>query len=248
MNQLILVRHGESLWNKENRFTGWMDVDLSEKGRVEAQQAGKTLKDEGFTFDLCYCSVLKRALRTLWLAQEEMDRLWLPVIKSWRLNERHYGALTGLNKAETAARHGEAQVKIWRRSYDTPPPPMPKDDSRHPIHDSKYKTVNPAELPSGESLKDTVARVLPLWNSEIAPRVQKGEKILMSAHGNSIRALVQHFEKLTPEQIMEVNIPTGIPLLYEFSSDMTIIKKQYLGDPEVVKAAEQSVAHQGKAK
>lgn len=246
--QLILVRHGESLWNKENRFTGWMDVDLSDKGRVEAQQAGKTLKAEGFEFDVCYCSVLRRALRTLWIAQEEMDRLWLPVIKSWRLNERHYGALTGLNKAETAARHGEEQVKIWRRSYDTPPPPMPKDDPLHPTRDAKYKKVNPSELPSGESLKDTVARVLPLWNSEIAPRVSKGEKILISAHGNSIRALVQHLEKLTPAEIMEVNIPTGIPLLYELSSDLKVVKKQYLGDPEVVKAAQESVAHQGKAK
>lgn len=248
MNQLILVRHGESLWNKENRFTGWMDVDLSDKGRVEAQQAGKTLKAEGFEFDVCYCSVLKRALRTLWIAQEEMDRLWLPVIKSWRLNERHYGALTGLNKAETAARHGEEQVKIWRRSYDTPPPPMSKDDPGHPVRDTKYKKINPAELPSAESLKDTVARVLPLWNSEISGRISKGEKILISAHGNSIRALVQHLEKLTPAEIMEVNIPTGIPLLYELSSDMKVIRKQYLGDPEVVKAAQESVAHQGKAK
>lgn len=248
MHQLLLVRHGESLWNKENRFTGWQDVDLSDQGRNEAVRAGQTLKQEGFTFDVCYCSVLKRALRTLWIIQDEMDLLWLPTLKSWRLNERHYGALTGLNKAETAARHGEEQVKIWRRSYDTPPPPLSTDDPRHPIHDPKYRGVNPKDLPSGESLKLTVARVLPLWNSEIGPRIQKGEKILIVAHGNSIRALVQHLEQLTPDQIMEVNIPTGIPLLYELDDQLKVKNKRYLGDPETVRKAQESVAHQGKAK
>lgn len=248
MYQLLLVRHGESLWNKENRFTGWQDVDLSDLGRSEAQRAGQTLKKEGFTFDLCYCSVLKRALRTLWIIQDEMDLLWLPTVKSWRLNERHYGALTGLNKAETAARHGEEQVKIWRRSYDTPPPPLSVDDPRHPSHDPKYKNVNPKDLPSGESLKLTVDRVLPLWNEDIAPRIKKGEKILISAHGNSIRALVQHLEQMSPAEIMEVNIPTGIPLLYELDANLKVKAKRYLGDPELVKAAQESVAHQGKAK
>ena len=248
VHTLVLIRHGESEWNKENRFTGWQDVDLSEKGRAEARVAGSTLKKAGFEFDLAYTSVLKRAIRTLWLGLDEMDRLWLPVERSWRLNERHYGGLTGLDKAETAARHGEEQVKIWRRSYDTPPPLMDIDDPRHPSHDLRYKSVEPELLPRGESLKDTVARFLPLWNQELAPRIKKGQKLLIVAHGNSLRALIQHLEKMTPEQIMEVNVPTGIPLLYELDQDLQVISKKYLGDEEQIKAAIDHVAHQGKKK
>lgn len=248
MYKLVLIRHGESLWNQENRFTGWQDVDLSEKGRAEAKEAGLTLKKEGFEFDVTYCSVLKRAIRTLWIALEEMDRLWLPVKKDWRLNERHYGGLTGLDKSETAARHGEEQVKIWRRSYDTPPPMMPKDDARHPVHDPRYKSVNPQALPGGESLKDTVARFLPLWTEELAPQILSGQRVLIAAHGNSLRALIQHLEKLTPEQIMEVNVPTGIPLLYDLDAKLNVISKRYLGDAAVVQAAIDKVAGQGKKK
>ncbi|GIL16976.1 MAG: 2,3-bisphosphoglycerate-dependent phosphoglycerate mutase [Oligoflexia bacterium] len=248
MYKLVLVRHGESLWNKENRFTGWQDIDLSEKGRAEAQLAGQTLKKLGFEFDEAYTSVLKRAIRTLWIIQEEMDLMWLPVKKDWRLNERHYGGLTGLDKAETAARHGEDQVKIWRRSYDTPPPKMEKNDPRHPTHDKRYANVNPDQLPSGESLKDTVARFLPLWNSEIAPKIKNGTKILIAAHGNSLRALIQHLEKMSPDQIMEVNMPTGIPMLYELDANLNVIKKEFLGDEETVRAAIASVAAQGKVK
>ncbi len=252
MHKLVLIRHGESLWNMENRFTGWQDVDLSEKGRAEALVAGKTLRElrekTGHDFDLAYSSVLKRAIRTLWIGLDEMDRLWLPVKRDWRLNERHYGALTGLDKAETAARHGEEQVKIWRRSYDTPPPAMDVKDPRHPSFDLRYKGVDAKLLPAGESLKDTVARFLPLWNEELAPAVKSGKKILIAAHGNSLRALIQHLEKMTPEQIMEVNVPTGIPLMYELAANLQVIKKEYLGDPAVVKAAMDHVAGQGKAK
>jgi len=247
MRQIVFVRHGESTWNKENRFTGWQDVDLSEKGRAEASEAGKLLKKEGFRFDLAYCSVLRRALITLWHIQDEMDLLWIPVEKSWRLNERHYGALTGLDKSETAARHGEAQVKIWRRSYDTPPPPLALDDPRHPQFDAKYQNVAKGVLPVGESLKDTVARVLPLWQHEILPHVSAGRKLLIAAHGNSLRALIQHIEKLTPEQIMEVNVPTGIPLVYTLDEQNNFISKRYLGDQAAVEAAVAGVANQGKA-
>ena len=252
MYKLILIRHGESLWNKENRFTGWHDVDLSEKGRAEAQFAGETLKklreETGHDFDLTYSSVLKRAMRTLWIALDAMDRLWLPVKRDWRLNERHYGALTGLDKSETAARHGEDQVKIWRRSYDTPPPLLDFEDPRHPRFDLRYKAVDPKRLPAGESLKDTVARFLPLWNEELAPAILSGKNLLIAAHGNSIRALVQHLEKLTPAQIMEINIPTGIPLMYELDKSLNVISKKYLGDPAVVQAAIDHVAGQGKKK
>lgn len=252
MHKLILIRHGESLWNMENRFTGWHDVDLSEKGRAEALSAGQTLKklreETGHDFDLAYSSVLKRAMRTLWMALDEMDRLWLPTKRDWRLNERHYGALTGLNKSETAARHGEEQVKIWRRSYDTPPPPMEESDPRHPKHDLRYKNVDPKMLPKCESLKDTVARFLPLWNQELAPAIKSGKKILIAAHGNSIRALMQHLENMTPEQIMEVNMPTGIPLMYTLDKDLKVIGKEFLGDEAVVKAAMEQVANQGKKK
>lgn len=252
MHKLILIRHGESLWNQENRFTGWQDVDLSEKGRAEARRAGQTLKQltekTGHEFDVAYSSVLKRAIRTLWIVLDEMDRLWLPVKKDWRLNERHYGALTGLDKAETAARHGEEQVKIWRRSYDTPPPPMDANDPRHPKFDLRYSNVPRQLLPSGESLKDTVARFLPLWTEEIAPLIKSGKRVLIAAHGNSLRALIQHLEHMTPEQIMEVNVPTGIPLMYELDANLKVLKKEYLGDPEVVAAAMATVANQGKAK
>lgn len=248
MHKLVLIRHGESTWNQENRFTGWQDVDLSEKGLAEAKAAGQTLRDLKMQFDVSYTSVLKRAIRTHWIALDEMDMLWLPVIRNWRLNERHYGGLQGLNKAETAAKHGEDQVKIWRRSYDTPPPMMPKDDPRHPSHDPRYREVNPSELPSGESLKDTVSRFLPLWKSDIAPRIQKGERVLIVAHGNSLRALIQHLENMTPEQIMEVNVPTGIPLQYELDAQLKVIKKEYLGDAATVAAAMETVASQGKAK
>lgn len=252
MQKLVLVRHGESLWNQENRFTGWQDVDLSEKGRVEAREAGQTLKklcqNTGYEFDLAYSSVLKRAVRTLWMALDEMDRMWLPVIKDWRLNERHYGGLTGLDKAETAARHGEEQVKIWRRSYDVPPPMMEKTDPRHPSLDLRYKSSSLASMISGESLKDTVSRFLPLWNEELAPAIKSGKKILIVAHGNSIRALVQLLEKMTPEQIMEVNIPTGIPLMYDLDKNLNVVAKNYLGDPATVQAAMDRVANQGKKK
>lgn len=248
MYKLILVRHGESLWNKENRFTGWQDIDLSEKGIQEAHTAGATLRKEKFEFDLCYTSVLKRAVRTLWISLDELDRMWLPVYNHWRLNERHYGDLQGLNKAETAARHGEEQVKIWRRSYDTPPPAMKLEDPRHPSHDMRYSNENPSILPSCESLKDTVARFLPLWRENIAPRIQSGKRVLIAAHGNSLRALMQHLENMSSEQIMEVNVPTGIPLLYVLDQNLKVLEKSYLGDPEVVKAAIESVANQGKVK
>lgn len=248
MYKLVLVRHGESLWNKENRFTGWQDVDLSEKGRTEAKTAGIGLREKGFVFDEAYTSVLKRAIRTLWAIQDELDAMWIPVTKSWRLNERHYGGLTGLDKAETAARHGEEQVKIWRRSYDTPPPMMDKSDARHPSQDPKYKNVDPQILPSGESLKTTVARFLPLWNDEIAPKILAGRKILIAAHGNSLRALIQHLEGLTPEQIMEVNMPTGVPLVYTLDAKLKVLGKEFIGDAETVKAAIEAVAAQGKKK
>ncbi|HEX7673083.1 MAG TPA: 2,3-diphosphoglycerate-dependent phosphoglycerate mutase [Bdellovibrio sp.] len=248
MYKLVLIRHGESVWNQENRFTGWQDVDLSEKGRAEALKGGKALKDKGFSFDIAYTSVLKRAIKTLNFVLDELDQVWLPVHKDWRLNERHYGALQGLNKAETAARHGEEQVKIWRRSYDVPPPPMETSDPRHPTHDPRYKHVNPKLLPSQESLKDTVARFLPLWNDTIAPKIKTGEKVLIVAHGNSLRALMQHLEHMTPDEIMGVNMPTGIPLVYELDKDLKVIKKEFVGDPEEVRAAMEAVANQGKAK
>ncbi|MGZ3773168.1 MAG: 2,3-diphosphoglycerate-dependent phosphoglycerate mutase [Pseudobdellovibrionaceae bacterium] len=248
MYKLVLVRHGESVWNQENRFTGWQDVDLSEKGRAEAAKGGKALKEAGFTFDVAYTSVLKRAIKTLNIVLDELDQVWLPVHKEWRLNERHYGALQGLNKAETAARHGEEQVKIWRRSYDVPPPPMETNDPRHPTHDPRYKNVDPQILPSNESLKDTVARFLPIWLDTIAPAMKSGKKVLIVAHGNSIRALMQHLEKMTPDQIMGVNMPTGIPMVYELDENFNVLKKEFIGDPEEVKAAIEAVANQGKAK
>lgn len=248
MYQVVLIRHGESLWNKENRFTGWQDIDLSDLGLAEAKKAGAALKKEGFTFDRAYTSVLKRALRTCWLVLEEMDLLWIPVEKTWRLNERHYGSLQGLNKAETAAKHGEDQVKIWRRSYDTPPPAMDSSDPRHPSHDARYNDVPRNELPACESLKDTVARFIPFWKDVVVPQVLKGQKVALVAHGNSLRALVQHLENLTPEQIMELNLPTGIPLVYTLDKDLKVISKRFVGDPEEVAKAMEAVANQGKAK
>jgi 2,3-bisphosphoglycerate-dependent phosphoglycerate mutase len=248
MYKLVLIRHGESQWNQENRFTGWQDVDLSEKGRAEALKGGGALKDRGFKFDVAYTSVLKRAIHTLDFVLNQVDQVWLPVHKEWRLNERHYGALQGLNKAETAAKHGEEQVKIWRRSYDTPPPAMDVNDPRHPSHDPRYKGVPAKELPSGESLKDTVARFLPLWKNTIAPEITAGKNVLIVAHGNSLRALMQHLENMTPDEIMGVNMPTGIPMVYELDKDFKVLKKEFVGDPEEVKAAMDAVANQGKAK
>ncbi|QDK44790.1 MULTISPECIES: 2,3-diphosphoglycerate-dependent phosphoglycerate mutase [unclassified Bdellovibrio] len=248
MYKLVLIRHGESVWNQENRFTGWQDVDLSEKGRAEAAKGGKSLNDKGFKFDVAYTSVLKRAIKTLNFVLDEIDQVWLPVHKDWRLNERHYGALQGLNKSETAARHGEDQVKIWRRSYDVMPPAMENNDPRHPSHDPRYKNVPASLLPSTESLKETVARFLPLWNETIAPKIKSGQKVLIVAHGNSLRALIQHLENMTPDEIMGVNMPTGIPLVYELDKDLKVIGKEFVGDPEEVKAAMEAVANQGKAK
>ncbi len=248
MSRLVIVRHGESTWNKENRFTGWTDVDLSEKGRQEAKEGGQVLKEEGYTFDVAYTSVLKRAIRTLWIVQDEMDLMWIPVHRSWRLNERHYGALQGLNKAETAAKFGEDQVKIWRRSYDIPPPPLTSDDERYPGNDPRYQGLSKEELPLTECLKDTVARVLPLWEQTIAPAIRKGQKVLIAAHGNSLRALVMYLDKVPEADIVELNIPTGMPLVYELDDNLQPLKRFYLGDPEKVKAAMEAVAAQGKKK
>jgi len=247
MHRVVLLRHGESTWNRENRFTGWTDVDLSEKGRIEALDAGRLMAAENFNFDVAYTSVLKRAIRTLWIALDEMDLLWVPVHRSWRLNERHYGALQGLNKAETAAAHGEEQVKIWRRSYDIPPPPLTTDDPRHPSRDRRYATLPPAELPLTESLKDTVARFLPYWHDTIAPDIRAGRNVVIAAHGNSLRALVKYLDQVSDEAIVELNIPTGVPLVYDLDNNLRPQRKYYLGDPEAVKHAEQSVANQGKA-
>jgi 2,3-bisphosphoglycerate-dependent phosphoglycerate mutase len=244
MHRVVLLRHGESVWNKENRFTGWTDVDLSDAGRGEAAAAGRLLKEGGYTFDLAYTSVLKRAIRTLLLALDELDQLWIPVTKSWRLNERHYGALQGLNKAETAAKHGEAQTKIWRRSYDIPPPPLTVDDPRHPSRDSRYASLSPNELPLTESLKDTVARFLPYWHETIAPSIISGRRVLIAAHGNSLRALVKYLDGISETDIVELNIPTGIPLVYELDSDLKPIKHYYLGDAAAAAAAAARVANQ----
>jgi 2,3-bisphosphoglycerate-dependent phosphoglycerate mutase len=248
MHKLVLLRHGESVWNRENRFTGWTDVDLTERGRDEAREAGRLLIDGGFAFDLAFTSVLKRAVRTLWIALDEMDLMWLPVRNSWRLNERHYGALQGLNKAETAAKFGEDQVKIWRRSYDIPPPPLDADDPRHPRSDRRYAGLAPAELPLTECLKDTVARFLPLWNEAIAPEVRAGRRVLIAAHGNSLRALIKYLDHVSDHDIVELNVPTGIPLVYELDADLRPLRHYYLGDPERVNAATQAVAAQGRAK
>ena len=246
MLRLVLLRHGESAWNRENRFTGWTDVDLTEKGRAEAREAGRLMSAEKFEFDLAYTSVLKRAIRTVWITLDEMDLMWIPVYRSWRLNERHYGALQGLNKAETAAQHGEDQVKIWRRSYDIPPPALTPDDPRHPSRDRRYSELPPSEMPLTESLKDTVARFLPYWHETIAPQIRSGRKVLITAHGNSLRALVKYLDNVPDEEIVELNIPTGIPLVYLLNDDLQPLQKFYLGDPEAVKAAAAAVANQGK--
>src|SRR5262245_4876831 len=248
MHILVLLRHGESTWNKENRFTGWTDVDLSEKGREEAAEAGRLLLEGGYVFDLAYTSVLKRAIRTLAIALDRLDRLWIPIEKHWRLNERHYGALQGLNKAETAALHGEAQVKIWRRSYDIPPPPLTPDDPRHPSRDPRYADLRPDELPLTESLKDTVARFLPYWHETIAPGIKSGKRVIIAAHGNSLRALVKYLDNLSEAAIVELNIPTGIPLVYELTEDLRPIRHYYLGDPEAAAAAAAQVAQQAARK
>ncbi|HPB62353.1 MAG TPA: 2,3-diphosphoglycerate-dependent phosphoglycerate mutase [Mesotoga sp.] len=248
MMKLVVVRHGESTWNKENRFTGWTDVDLSEKGKEEAKKAGEILKAEGFEFDLAYTSVLKRAIRTLWYVLDEMDLMWIPVIRDWRLNERHYGALQGLNKAETAARHGEEQVKIWRRSYDIQPPALEESDERFPGRDPRYGNLTADQLPKTECLKDTVARFLPLWKNEISSDIKSGKKVLVVAHGNSLRALVKYLDNIPDDEIVGLNIPTGIPLVYELDDDLKPIKHYYLGDPEEIAKAQQAVANQGKAK
>jgi 2,3-bisphosphoglycerate-dependent phosphoglycerate mutase len=244
MHRLVLLRHGESTWNRENRFTGWTDVDLSEKGRQEALDSGRLLKEGGYTFDVAYTSVLKRAIRTCWIARDELDLLWIPVHKSWRLNERHYGALQGLNKAETAAQHGEAQTKLWRRSFDIPPPPLSPDDPRHPSRDPRYQELSRSDLPLTESLKDTVARFLPYWHDTIAPAVRAGRRVLVAAHGNSLRALVKYLDGISDEAIVELNIPTGIPLVYELDADLKPLRNFYLGDPEAAKKAAEAVATQ----
>jgi 2,3-bisphosphoglycerate-dependent phosphoglycerate mutase len=246
MHRLVLLRHGESTWNRENRFTGWTDVDLTAKGREVARDAGRLMKAEGYAFDITYTSVLTRALRTLWIAMDEMELLWVPVEKSWRLNERHYGALQGLNKAETAARHGEAQVKVWRRSYDIPPPPLDPDDERHPARDPRYANVPREDLPLTESLKDTVTRFLPYWHETIAPSIESGNRVLIAAHGNSLRALVKYLDNVSESDIVELNIPTGIPLVYELDSTLKPQRKFYLGDQEAAARRAAAVANQGK--
>jgi 2,3-bisphosphoglycerate-dependent phosphoglycerate mutase len=247
MTRLVLLRHGESTWNKENRFTGWTDVDLSDKGREEAREAGRLMAAEGLSFDVAYTSVLTRAIRTLWIALDEMRLLWLETHKAWQLNERHYGALQGLNKAETAARHGEAQVKIWRRSYDIPPPRLEPGDERSAAGDPRYAGLSPSQLPLTESLKETVARVVPYWEETIAPQIRAGKRVLIAAHGNSLRALVKHLDGVSEQDIVELNIPTGIPLVYELDDQLKPIRKFYLGDQEAALKKAQAVANQGKS-
>jgi len=248
MYKVVLLRHGQSQWNLENRFTGWHDVDLTDQGQEEARSAGQVLKENGFVFDKAYSSVLKRAIRTLWLALEELDQVWLPVRRHWRLNERHYGALQGLNKAETAEKHGEDQVLIWRRSYDIPPPPMEKTDEGYAGNDIRYANMAEEDIPLTECLKDTVDRFLPYWHETIAPEIKAGQRIIIAAHGNSLRALVKYLDDLSEEEVLKLNIPTGMPLVYELDEDLKPIKSYYLGDEEAVKAAMEAVANQGKAK
>jgi len=242
--KLILVRHGQSIWNVENLFTGWHDVDLAEAGRTEARAAGQQILAEKLDIDVAFTSVLKRAIRTLWLILDETDRMWVPVERSWRLNERHYGALQGLNKAQTVEQHGEAQVKIWRRSYDVPPPPLAPEDPRHPRHDPRYRDVDPALLPATESLKETLARVLPCWNQRIAPQLLAGRNVLVTAHGNSLRAMVKMLDNRSEADIVELNIPTGVPLLYELDAKLTPRSSRYLGDPAAIAAAAEAVRRQ----
>jgi 2,3-bisphosphoglycerate-dependent phosphoglycerate mutase len=248
MYKLVIIRHGESTWNKENRFTGWVDVDLSEKGLLEAKRAAETIKEAGLTFDIAYTSVLKRAIRTLWNVMDYLDLMWIPVIRSWRLNERHYGALQGLNKSETAAKYGEEQVKIWRRSYATPPPFVDESSEHFPGNDVRYSNINKSLLPKGECLKDTVDRVMPLWNEVIVPDIKAGKKVLIAAHGNSLRALVKHLDNMNEDEILNFNIPTGIPIVYELDENIMPIKRYFLGNEEEIKKAMDAVANQGKAK
>jgi 2,3-bisphosphoglycerate-dependent phosphoglycerate mutase len=248
MIKLVLLRHGESIWNKENLFTGWTDVDLSDQGKAEAKQAGEVLKAEGFSFDIAFTSVLKRAIRTLWIALDELDLMWIPVKHSWRLNERHYGALQGLNKAQTAAKYGDDQVLVWRRSYDVPPPALEESDPRYPGTDPRYRGLDPSELPLTECLKDTVARFLPYWHQTIVPAIQSDQKVIITAHGNSLRALVKHLDGISDPDIVGLNIPTGIPLIYELDEQLKPLRHYYLGDPEAVAKAAAAVANQGKAK
>jgi 2,3-bisphosphoglycerate-dependent phosphoglycerate mutase len=248
MKKVILLRHGESVWNKENRFTGWTDVDLTAKGVEEAAMSGELMRDAGFVFDLAHTSVLRRAIKTLWLALERMDLMWIPVLHSWRLNERHYGALQGLNKAETAAKFGDAQVLAWRRSYDVPPPALSADDPRYPGNDPRYRGLPPSQVPLTECLKDTVARVLPYWNQAIAPDIRAGKRVLIAAHGNSIRALVKYLDKISDQDIVGLNIPTGVPLVYELDDALKPLRHYYLGDAAEIEKAMQAVANQGKAK
>ncbi|TVL99505.1 MAG: 2,3-diphosphoglycerate-dependent phosphoglycerate mutase [Candidatus Brocadia sp. WS118] len=248
MYKLVLVRHGESIWNRDNLFTGWTDVDLSEKGVGEARQAGQTLKKEGYTFDTAFTSVLKRAIRTLWIILDEMDLMWIPVTRDWRLNERHYGALQGLNKAETTEKYGEQQVKLWRRSYDIRPPALELNDPRSPDRDPRYQELTKEQIPFTECLKDTVERFLPCWHEVIAPTIRSGKKVIVAAHGNSLRALVKYLDHISDKEIVELNIPTGIPLVYELEDNLTPRRNYYLGDPEMVKQATQAVANQLKKK
>ena len=247
MCKIVLLRHGESQWNKENRFTGWTDVPLSDKGVAEARAAGAQMKKDGYSFDRAFTSVLKRAIKTLWLALEEMDEMYIPTDFSWRLNERHYGGLQGLNKAETARKYGDEQVKIWRRSYDVRPPLLSRDDERYPGGDPRYAGLAPGEIPAGECLEDTVARVLPYWNGTIVPEIRAGRRIIIAAHGNSLRALVKHLDDISDKDILELNIPTGIPLVYELGADLRPVTRYYLGDREAVEAAAAAVANQGKS-
>ncbi|KAL6041485.1 2,3-bisphosphoglycerate-dependent phosphoglycerate mutase [Balamuthia mandrillaris] len=247
-HKVVLLRHGESQWNKENRFTGWADVPLSDKGLEEAHQAAKSLKEGGYVFDVAFTSVLKRAIKTLWIVQEDLDLMWIPVVRSWRLNERMYGSLQGLNKSETAEKHGEEQVKIWRRAYDIPPPALDENDERYPGKEPRYRELTPEQIPKSESLKLTVERFLPYWHETIAPEIKAGKKVLIAAHGNSLRALVKYLDNISEEDIVELNIPTGIPLVYELDKDLKPIRHYYLGDEETVRQAQASVAAQGKAK
>ncbi len=248
MYKIVLIRHGESVWNKENLFTGWTDVDLSEKGLIEAHTAGRKLKEEGFVFDEAWTSVLKRAIRTLWICMDELDQMYIPVNNDWRLNERHYGALQGLNKAETAAKYGEEQVKIWRRSFDTPPPALEMDDPRYPGKDPRYNGLRSDQLPLCESLKDTCERTLPFWNQIIVPRLVAGKRMIIAAHGNSLRAIVKYLDNISDDKIVELNIPTGIPLIYEFNEALKVTRHYYLADEAAVAAAQAAVANQGKQK
>ena len=248
MHKVVLLRHGQSQWNLENRFTGWTDVDLTDQGREEAKAAGLVLKEKGFIFDKAHTSVLKRAIRTLWIALDELDQMWLPVRRDWRLNERHYGALQGSNKSETAEKHGEEQVLIWRRSYDIPPPALAEDNEHYPGHDPRYANLASEELPLTECLKDTVERFLPYWHEAIVPEIKEGQRVIIAAHGNSLRALVQYLDGLSEEAVLKLNIPTGMPLVYELDDDLKPINNYYLGDEEAVKAAMEAVANQGKAK